>query len=979
MQGINIETDMLATLAVAVGDMDGDGWLDLVAANNGINNLYLNQGVFEPLNNFVGNGITSDDDWTTSIALGDIDNDGNLDIVAGNLSQANRLYLSNGGADPFGSVNGSNITADTDDTYALALGDVDNDGDLDLVVGNLHNESRLYHNNGTATPFAGIAGEAITNTDLYTQAIILGDVNNDGYLDLITGSLGDVNRLYLNNRTNNPFSGITAKAIGAEKDSTSSLALQDIDADGDLDLFTGNLGAPNRLYLNNGTTDPFSDAFGIDLAATAYNTRAVATADMDRDGLPDFVAGNEGSQNVLYRRNLYNTGHGRVTSLEVDTEGTDLITNATLTQQSLLPSNTAIRYFLSNNGGERYFQVYPGRTFIFPTRGNDLRWSAQMDSLSPRLTPFLQGISITNENTAPQASAGAILAYTEDDTPTVIDVTIVLYDENDANLESADIHFLSGYQPGEDQLNFTDAYGITGTWNTNLGVLTLLGTSSVNNYQSALRSVTYHNTDTGNPTVGQRIIAFVVNDGETTSDVVTSTVEVTRVNDAPVINPLSGTIDTVQNAVNTISIDDPGADIYIPVIDADNTLEDLSLLILSGENYYVAGSTVTPAPDYVGPLSVPVLVGDGTTFSAEYIIVIQVNDVVAPAVASITRVQSDPTNAVDVDFLVSFSESVTGVTTDDFSCQQFGTLSGAAVTGLVGSGNTYTATVSGYSGEGTLRIDLVDDNTIQDTNSGNALAGSFSGGQTYTIDRTLPQVNSIYRSDANPTSADTVHFTVTFSEQVSGVNTNDFTLPIVNTVTGGNIITVSPDAGTLSDTFTVTVYNYSGEGNLRIDLVNDGSITDDIGNVLSGSYSNGEAYTIDMVPPVVVSIERVDANPTNAAEVHFTVTFSEPIFGVDTSDFSLAGSIGDGFITAATFVHYNIYEVTVSAYNGEGSMRLDLIDNDTIIDQRGTPPGGSGFINGDFTIGQSYSIHRTAPLVSSITRVDGIPQQQPQR
>ena len=70
------------------------------------------------------------------MALGDVDGDGDLDLVAGNYGQANRLYLNNGTADPFSGVSGTDITADAMSYLAMALGDVDGDGDLDVVAGN---------------------------------------------------------------------------------------------------------------------------------------------------------------------------------------------------------------------------------------------------------------------------------------------------------------------------------------------------------------------------------------------------------------------------------------------------------------------------------------------------------------------------------------------------------------------------------------------------------------------------------------------------------------------------------------------------------------------------------------------------------------------------------------------------------------------------------------------------------------------------
>ena len=152
-------------LSIALGDVDGDGDLDLVAGNyNQTNRLYLNNGTADPFNSVTGSDISSDAHDTSFIALGDVDGDGDLDLVAGNDDQTNRLYLNNGTADPFNGVTGSDISSDAHDTTSIALGDVDGDGDLDLVAGNYGNQAnRLYLNNGTADPFSGVSGSDISS------------------------------------------------------------------------------------------------------------------------------------------------------------------------------------------------------------------------------------------------------------------------------------------------------------------------------------------------------------------------------------------------------------------------------------------------------------------------------------------------------------------------------------------------------------------------------------------------------------------------------------------------------------------------------------------------------------------------------------------------------------------------------------------------------------------------------------------------
>src|SRR5204862_308567 len=98
-----------------------------------------------------------------------------------------------------------------------------------------------------------------------------------------------------------------------------------------------------------------------------------------------------------------------------------------------------------------------------------------------------------------------------------------------------------------------------------------------------------------------------------------------------------------------------------------------------------------------------------------------------------------------------------------------------AVTNVSGGPTIYTVTVKTGTGDGTIRLDLTSSGTgIADT-AGNAISGGFTGGETYTIDKTVPTVSSIVRAGVNPTNGTSVQYTVTFSENVTGVDTTDFT------------------------------------------------------------------------------------------------------------------------------------------------------------------------------------------------------------
>ena len=354
-------------------------------------------------------------------------------------------------------------------------------------------------------------------------------------------------------------------------------------------------------------------------------------------------------------------------------------------------------------------------------------------------------------------------------------------------------------------------------------------------------------------------------------------------------------------------------------------------------------------------------------------------DKTVPVVVSSNRANADPTNAASVDFTVTFSESVTGVDTTDFTLTTTGGIAGASVTGVSGSGTTRTVTVNTGTGSGTIRLDVTDNDSIIDSDSNplggtGAGNGNFTTGEVYTVDKTGPTVVSSNRANANPTNAATVDFTVTFSESVTGVDTTDFTLTTTG-VAGASVTGVS-GSGT---TRTVTVNTGTGSGTIRLDVTDDDSIVDGLGNPLggtgagNGNFTTGEVYTVDKTGPTVVSSNRANANPTNAATVDFTVTFSESVTGVDTTDFTLTTTGVAGASVTGVSGSGTTRTVTVNTGTGSGTIRLDVTDDDSIVDGLGNPLGGTGAGNGNFTTGEVYTVDKTGPTVVSSNRANADP------
>jgi len=278
------------TNSVAWGDYDADGDLDLAAANSGGPACVFRNDGGTLLRNAVWS--SSETDQSQSVAWGDVDGDGDLDLAVGNEDEPNRLYRNEGGTLTTTAIWSSN---ELDSTYSVAWGDIDGDGDLDLAVGNRWAEpTRLYRNNGGVLTSSAVWSSSEAN---YAQSVAWGDYDNDGDLDLAVGNFHQTpNRLY-----RNEGGSLTSSAVweSAETDHTYSVAWGDPDNDGDLDLMAGNgsvpgyylSGVPNRLYRNDGGTLTTSAVWS---SSEADWTTGIAWGDFDSDGDPDLAGGGGG-------------------------------------------------------------------------------------------------------------------------------------------------------------------------------------------------------------------------------------------------------------------------------------------------------------------------------------------------------------------------------------------------------------------------------------------------------------------------------------------------------------------------------------------------------------------------------------------------------------------------------------------------------------------------------------------------------------
>ncbi|MCX6032111.1 MAG: VCBS repeat-containing protein [Chloroflexi bacterium] len=275
------------TYSVAWGDYDGDGDLDLAAGNNGQpNRIYQNDNGMLSINAIWS---SVEEDYTRSVAWGDYDGDGDLDLAVGNFGQPNRLYRNDSSP-----LNASAVwsSVETWGVNSVAWGDYDGDGDLDLATGADVLGSWLYRNDNSV-----LTTDAVWHSmdAAAIRSIAWGDYDGDGDLDLAASSDFQPTHLYRNDSGT-----LTPSAVwsSAEVDSTQSLAWGDYDGDGDLDLAAGNFGQPNRLYRNDNGILTDSAVWS---SAEVDSTESVAWGDYDGDGDLDLVVGNYGQPTRLYR------------------------------------------------------------------------------------------------------------------------------------------------------------------------------------------------------------------------------------------------------------------------------------------------------------------------------------------------------------------------------------------------------------------------------------------------------------------------------------------------------------------------------------------------------------------------------------------------------------------------------------------------------------------------------------------------------
>ena len=404
----------------------------------------------------------------------------------------------------------------------------------------------------------------------------------------------------------------------------------------------------------------------------------------------------------------------------------------------------------------------------------------------------------------------------------------------------------------------------------------------------------YEITDSGGET---STVSF---DGSGSDVIVSGTVETLA--DSPTVSTATPTSITTNSATLGGNVtDDGGAAVtergVVYSTDPDPDTGDNVVQIGSGTGSFSQNITgLSPGTTYY--VRAYATNSEDTAFGTQQSFTTQVN------VASINRQSPSEqlTNSSSVVYEVNLTGPVSGLGTSNFSVNESGGVSGASVSEVSGSGSTYQVTVDTGSGDGSLRLDL--DNTTGVSPSITSLP--YTAGQSYTIDKTAPEITSITAQQTSPTNETDLEFELVFSEDVQEPEAGDFD------ITNGSFSSISGSG----DTWTLIVNpdDTDSEATITVDVLENG-VEDLAGNALGNSAT--ETVDYDGVPPTV-ALSSNETSPTNADPIPVEIDFSEDVTGFEEGDIVVDGGAASDFAGSGSS-----YSVDITP-DDDGTITVDV-------------------------------------------------------
>nr|WP_277883376.1 cadherin-like domain-containing protein [Nostoc flagelliforme] len=470
------------------------------------------------------------------------------------------------------------------------------------------------------------------------------------------------------------------------------------------------------------------------------------------------------------------------------------------------------------------------------------------------------------------------MVYIENAT-TVIDSGITVSDVDSPNLASATVRITNGFIAAQDTLAFTSQNGITGSYNSNTGVLSLTGSSSVTDYQTALRSITYSNSS-DNPSLTPRTVSFIVNDGAANSTAVTRNINITAVNDAPVA--VNDNITTNKNtpiiiSATTLLSNDTDVDASNVLSITDFTQPSQGTLVNNNNNNTY---TYTPVQNYYGSDGFTYTISDGHGGSSTATVKLTINEITPPING--TLVADNLTGTVNMDIISGLqgNDTLQGLGDND-------TLYGGDGNDSLDGGAGADSLIGG-KGNDTYIVDNLNDSITEGLNAG--------------IDLVKSSVSWVL-------GANLENLTLTGSEAINGTGNSLKNILIGNT--GANILigengNDSLFGGAGDDTLLGSAGNDTLDGGLGADSLiggvgNDIYIVDNISDSITEGLNAGTDLVKSSVSWVLganlenltlTGSEAINGTGNNLKNILIGNTGANILSGEDGND-SLIGGVGN--------------------------------------------------------------------------------------
>jgi hypothetical protein len=252
----DIATSALIARSVFAADMDGDGDMDIVSANegsasdNGTIAWYENNGAADPT--WAAANIATSLHNSMSVFAADMDGDGDMDIVSASTGDDTIAWYENNNGDG-SSWTAANIDTNADSAKSVFAADMDGDGDMDIVSASYKDNTIAWYKNNNGDGSSWTAADIAISADGATS-VFAADMDGDGDMDIVSASyLDDTIAWYENN--NGDGSSWTAANIDTNADGASSVFASDMDGDGDMDIVSASTIDDTIAWYENNNGD----------------------------------------------------------------------------------------------------------------------------------------------------------------------------------------------------------------------------------------------------------------------------------------------------------------------------------------------------------------------------------------------------------------------------------------------------------------------------------------------------------------------------------------------------------------------------------------------------------------------------------------------------------------------------------------------------------------------------------------------------